>query len=77
MLFISDIEWKVLKMICIGISIPLMRHKNFPISLSEAGEVEVCKIYCNICIAQNRMKLNVFIMLYKSIFRIQDQTKNF
>ena len=46
MLFLSDIEWTVLKMICIGLSDCLQRHiKNFPDTFWPIKEGEIFKVY--------------------------------
>ena len=52
MLFISDIELRVLKMICVGLSVRLQRHSKvfLYISIYRRGGVKVFKVYCNIFI---------------------------
>ena len=45
MLFISDIEWTVLKIMCMGLRVRLMGRANFSNTFWPLGGI---KIYCNI-----------------------------
>ena len=78
MLFIFDIEWIILKMICIGLSVLLQRYtKVFRRISAYWGGVKFVKLIVTHLYCTNYNEIKYFFQLYKSIFRILDHTKNF
>ena len=77
MLFISDIEWTVLKILCM-VSVRLQRDtKIFRYILTYLGKVKFLKFIVAYLYCTKYNEIKYFIQLYKSMFRIQDHTKDF
>ena len=78
MLFISNIEWTVLKMICIELGVRLQRRaKVFPYILAYRGKVNLLKSIITYLYYTKCNEIKYFSQLYKSMFRIQDHAKDF
>ena len=80
MFFISDIEWTVLKMICMALSVRLERHTKvfrYISAYGGGGDLNFVKFIVTYLYCTKYNEIKYCIQLYKSMVRIQDHTKRF
>ena len=71
----SNVEWAVLKMICMGLRVRLQLHKTFSDAIQHVGGGRV-KAYVTYVYCTKSMKLTCFIQLYKGMFHAQYHSKD-
>ena len=77
LLFISDIEWTVLKMPCTVLSVRLQRHTKIFWCILEGGKLKFGKFIVTYLYCTKYNEFKYFIQLHKSVFHMQDHTKDF